>query len=71
MVAMPTSESGDLLLADRTEALLLYPKVQQPPFAYQVLLHFDVEASLEVGFPGRVKRIRFPSDIGVPLDGHA
>jgi hypothetical protein len=31
MMVMPSRQSGDLLVADRTETVLLFPEVQQLP----------------------------------------
>ncbi len=65
---MPSRHSGDLLLADWAETTLFLPKVEQPPPMLQVLLHFEVQALLEVGFPRRVVGIRLRSDLDIPLN---
>jgi hypothetical protein len=54
MMVMPSRQSGDLLVADRTETLLLFPQIQQLPSTFQGLYHFHAEAFFEVHFPWRV-----------------
>ena len=42
MMAMPPGQLGDFLVTERAESLLLFPEVEQLPFALQVLFHFDI-----------------------------
>src|SRR6516162_8704801 len=70
VMVMPPRQCGDLLVADRTDPVLLLPKETQRPSAHQVPRHLHAETFFEVRFPGRVIRIRFSSDLGMPFNRH-
>ena len=40
MMVVPSGESGDLLVANRTETVLMFPQVQQLPAAFEGVCHF-------------------------------
>ena len=52
VVVVPPRYRGDLLVADRTEPLLLLPEQPQRPAARQGPGHLHAQAFLEVRFPG-------------------
>lgn len=70
MMAMPSGELGDLLVAEGTEALLPFPKGDQSFLPCEALLHRHVETFLEVEFPVRVKGIGSAFDLAMPFDRH-
>ena len=39
VMVVPSRQSGDLLVADRAETVLLFPQVQQLPSALEVVCH--------------------------------
>ena len=70
MMAVPSGNLGDSLVAHRTESLLFLPQMQESPFAGQVSLCFYVETLLKVRFPSRIIRICLSLDGSMPLDFH-
>ena len=44
MMVVPSCESGDLLVAHRTETVLVFPQVQQLPSAFEGVCHLHAEA---------------------------
>src|SRR5262249_34016112 len=70
MMVVPSCESGDLLVADRAETVLVFPQVQQLPSALEGMCHLHAEAFFEVHFPLGIIRVRCPFDFDMPLDGH-
>ena len=68
VMAVPSRDPGDLLIADGTEAVLLLPQVAEPPSPFQLCSHMHVEAFFKVRFPGRVVEIGLCADFRVPLD---
>ena len=42
MVIVPSREFGNLLVADWTETVLLFPEIDELPFSFQVVYHLDV-----------------------------
>src|SRR5919109_5409556 len=44
MMVVPSRESGDLLAANRTETVLVFPQVQQLPSAFESVRHLHAEA---------------------------
>src|ERR671922_1437925 len=70
MMVVPSCESGDLLVADRTETVLVFPQGQQLPSAFEGVCHLHAEAFFEVHFPLGVIRVRCPFDLDMPLNGH-
>ena len=43
MMAMPTCDLGDLLVADWAESSLFFPEGKQPVFPFEGRCHFNVE----------------------------
>ena len=60
---MPSCERGDLLLADRADPILFFPKAHQLLSSVQVAAHFHAEVCFKVAFPLRVKRVRCTFDL--------
>ena len=69
-MVVPSRESGNLLVAARTETVLLFPQVQQLPSAFEGVCHLHAEAFFEVHFPLGVIRVCCPFDLDMPLNGH-
>ena len=70
MMVMPSRESGNFLVTQRAETVLLFPEVQQLPSSFKVVCHPYVQAFLEVHFPLGVIRICRASDLHMPLNRH-
>ena len=70
VMVMPSRESGNRLVADGTETVLLFPQVQQLPSAFEGVRHLHAEAFLKVHFPLRVVGVCRPFDLHMPLDRH-
>src|SRR5690242_2781257 len=70
MMAMPSGELGDSLVAQWAEAILFLPKVQQSSFPSQVLLCFHVQTFFKVHFPGWVERVGCSLNGCMSLDFH-
>jgi hypothetical protein len=70
MMAVPSCNFGDLLVANRAESLLLLPQVDEPSFPFEPGHHLNIQAFLKIRFPGRVIRISFGSDFRVSLDAN-
>src|SRR6266446_2275145 len=70
VMVVPSGDLGDLLLTHRTYPVLLFPEMPQLPSSREVLCHFDAKAFFKVHFPGRIKRVCFSLDRGMPLDFH-
>ena len=70
MMVVPSGESGDLLVAPRTEPVLVFPQVQQLPSALEGMCHLHAEACFEVHFPLGIIRVRCPFDLDMPLNRH-
>ena len=68
MVVVPSCELGDLLLADWTESLLLFPEGKQLPFPFEIVYHLDAEAFFKVLFPGGIVWVGFSLDFDVSLN---
>src|SRR5215472_8476163 len=69
VVVVPAGETGDLLLADRTDSFLFFPEGNPLVFPLEVLRHLDTEAFFKVRFPGWVVGIGRSFDFPVALDG--
>ena len=67
-MAVPSGDLGDLLVTDRTEAVLLFPQVTEPASPFQSGLHIHVETFFKIRFPGWVVGIGFRSYLRMPLD---
>src|SRR6266704_238286 len=70
MMVVPSCESGDLLVADRAETVLVFPQVQQLPPASARVCHLPAVALVEVLFPLGLLRVRWPVDFDRPLNRH-
>ena len=70
VVAMPSRELGDFLVAHWAHSVLVLPKVQELSFSGEVLLCFHVKTFFKVGFPSRVEWVGSPLNGRVPLDFH-
>ena len=68
MMAVPSCEFGDLLLADRTHSFLLFPQSDELSFPLEIVDHFDAEAFFKVLFPSGIVWVRFSLDFCVSLD---
>ena len=51
MVAVPPRQFGDFLVAEWTEAILLFPEEEQLLFPFEVVCHFHIETLFKVGLP--------------------
>ena len=69
MMAMPSCELCNLAVTKRTEAVLLFPEVEQCPFAFQVVYHLYVKPFFKVRFPFRIIGIGFTPNFDMPSDG--
>jgi hypothetical protein len=68
-MVVPSPEFGDLLSAERTETLLLFPEVEQFPFSFEGMYHRHTKTFLEVHFPFGIIRISCALDFDVSLNG--
>lgn len=69
MMVVPSCQFGDLLIAERTETLLLFPEVEEFPFSFEGVHHLHAKALLEVHFPFGIIRISSALDFDVSLNG--
>ena len=67
MVGVPSCECGDLLLADRTASLLLFPEGDPLPVPLEMVHHFDAEALFKVLFPSRIRGVGFSLHFHLPF----
>src|SRR5690348_9227787 len=70
MVAVPSGDRGDLLVADRAESSLLFPEREQPAFSLKRCLRAHIETLLKVAFPCWVVGVGFSPDFDVSCDRH-
>lgn len=70
VVAVPSGDPGDLLVAQWAFSVLFLPEMQELSFSGQVLLCFHVKPLFKVGFPRRIKWIGRPLNGSVPVDFH-
>src|SRR5881275_2084600 len=70
VMAVPSSNLGDFLVAHWAESLLFLPQMQESPFACEVALCFHVETFFKVRFPGWIEGVGCSLDGSVPLDFH-
>ena len=70
VMVVPSCESGDLLVANRTETVLVFPQVQQLPATFEGVCHLHAEAFFEVHFPLGVIRVCCAFNFDMPLNGH-
>ena len=66
VMVVPSCESGDLLVTQRTETVLLFPQVQQLPAAFEGVCHLHAEAFFKVHFPLGVVRVCCAFDFDMP-----
>jgi hypothetical protein len=67
MMVVPPGYFGDFLLADWTDAVLLFPEAYELPSTAQVVGHFDIQTMFKIRFPLRVKGISRSFDLDVGL----
>src|ERR1700741_4130227 len=70
VMVMPSRQSGNFLMADGAEAVLLFPEVQQLPPSFEIVRHLHAQAFLEVHFPLGIIRVCRASDFHMPLNRH-
>ena len=71
VMAVPSCDLGDFLLANWAKSVLLFPEVREPSFPFQSAFHVNVQAFFIVAFPLRVVGVCFAFDFDVPFDWHA
>ena len=54
VMVMPSRQSGNFLMADGAETVLLSPEVQHLPPSLEIVCHLHAQAFLEVHFPLRI-----------------
>ncbi len=69
VMAVPSCEFGNLTVTKRTEAVLLFPEMEQRPFSLQVVYHFHVKPFFKLRFPFRIIGIGFILNFDMPFDG--
>src|SRR5450755_407694 len=70
MMAVPSGDLGDLLVADRAESSLFFPEREQPAFSFERCLHANIETFLKVAFPRWGVWVRFSLDFDVSGNRH-
>src|SRR6266567_3424200 len=70
MMAMPTRNLGDLLVAGWAESSLFFPEGMQPAFPFERRCHLNVDTLFKIAFPCWVIRVGFPLDFDVSYDRH-
>src|SRR2546421_12868169 len=70
MMAMPSSDFGDSLVAQWADSVLLLPDREKASFPSQVPFHLHVETFFKVRFPGWIKWVGCSLYKGMPLDLH-
>src|SRR5882762_7590952 len=70
MMVVPSRESGDLLVANRTETVLVFPQVQQLPATFEGVRHLHAKACFEIHLPLGVIRVGCAFDFDMPLNRH-
>ena len=71
VVAVPSRQFGDFLIAEWAETALLFPEQEQLPFPFQVVCHFHIETFFKIRLPGGVIGIGITLDFDMPFDGYA
>src|SRR5215472_16967678 len=69
VMVVPSRDLCDLLLANGTDPLLLFPEVQQFPSSLQIVSHPDPQALLKVDFAFRIVGVGVSFNLGMPFDG--
>lgn len=67
-MAVPSGDLGDLLVTDRTEAVLLFPQVTEPAPPFQSGLNIHVQTFFKIRFPGQIIGVGLCADLRMPLD---
>src|SRR5260370_16663365 len=70
VVAVPSRDPGDFLVAHGACSVLFLPQMQELSFPGQVLLCFHVKTFFKVGFLARIEWIASPLNGSMPLDFH-
>ena len=67
VMVVPSGESGNLLVANRAETVLVFPQVQQLPATFEGVRHLHAKAFFEIHLPLRVIRVCCAFDFDMPL----
>src|SRR5438477_3270346 len=70
VMAVPSRQLCDLLVANWTESVLLFPQMEQPAFSFERLSHVNVKTFFIVALPRWVIGVRLCFDFRVPLNEH-
>ena len=70
-MAVPSCQFGDLLVTDRAEPVLFFPKAEQPSFPFESGCHVSVKTLFKVAFPHRIIWVGLSLDFHVACDRHA
>src|SRR5713226_5899975 len=70
VMVVPSGESGDLLVAHRTETVLVFPPVQQLPATFEGVRHLHAEAFFAIPCPLGVIRVCCAFTFARPVPGH-
>ena len=65
---MPSRTRGNLLVANRTLAILLFPEAMEPFFSFVGSHHVSVETLFKIAFPFQVVWICFPLNLPMPCN---
>ena len=68
MMIVPARKLGNFLVTDRTQAVLLLPKIKQLAPTFELLGHLEAKPLFKVGFPGWVIRISGGFKLNMALD---
>ena len=71
VMAVPSCDPGDFLLAKWAKSVLLLPEVREPSSSFQGVHHVNVQAFFIVAFPFWVVGVCFSLDFDVSFDWHA
>ena len=69
-MAVPSTDLGDLLVADWAESSLLFPEREQPAFSLERCLHANIESLLKVAFPCEVVWIGLSPNLDMSNNRH-
>src|SRR5436305_15200288 len=70
MMTMPSSDSGDSLVAQWTGCVLLLPESAKASFSSQASFNFHVETFVNVRFPGWIEWVGCSLSKVIPFDPH-
>ncbi len=68
-MVVPSSQFGNLLVTDGTDAILFFPKANELASTMEGSYHLQTETVFEVGFPGWVEWVGISFDFVVRLNG--